>query len=440
MMKYASLWPAQPRNTISTRRTASLVLPFAFAAACSSASSSSTSSTPDAASGGASTTMTTSNTATTSNGGGTTTSTSSVEPSALSSASGGGAAESTSVSASSTGASASSGAGGGGTPGVRLIGRFDESTPDKPQFEWTGSAIEARFEGTSVSVTIGGSANYFTAVVDGANEMTFATTGQLGDYPIATRLAAGTHTVLLYRLNEASGNANSFEGFDFGGGQLLAPQAPPPHAIEMVGDSITAGYGNECMTGGTGYPRQGEWISHLWRDHGAGSRRGRDDNRLVGEGRSRELRRLDDRHHAGALAANTPHRRDEHVDLLAMDAQCRGHQSRHQRFQRQCRVRGLSELVSVARPASSRQVSEREHLLRARADAQRSEPQHRSHRDRQRYRLHEDERVHSKSSSWSFQPRTVRSAMAAIITRTSRRTSRWRSPVLEQAIHEALGW
>jgi endoglucanase len=103
-----------------------------------------------------------------------------------------------------------------------------------------------------VSVTLGGAVNYFTALVDGASEMTFTTTGQTAKYPIATGLTAGTHTVLLYRLDEASGNANSFEGFDFASGQLLAP-APPSHAIEMIGDSITAGYGNECLTGGTGF-------------------------------------------------------------------------------------------------------------------------------------------------------------------------------------------
>jgi lysophospholipase L1-like esterase len=58
-------------------------------------------------------------------------------------------------------------------------------------------------------------------------------------------LSDGTHTVELYRRTEASQGESQFLGFDFGSGQLLAPPAPPARRLEIVGDSITCGYGNE---------------------------------------------------------------------------------------------------------------------------------------------------------------------------------------------------
>ncbi|HET9929391.1 MAG TPA: GDSL-type esterase/lipase family protein, partial [Polyangiaceae bacterium] len=53
------------------------------------------------------------------------------------------------------------------------------------------------------------------------------------------------HTVEVYRRTEASEHETQFLGFDFGGGQLLAPPPPPTRHLEIVGDSITCGYGNE---------------------------------------------------------------------------------------------------------------------------------------------------------------------------------------------------
>jgi lysophospholipase L1-like esterase len=130
-----------------------------------------------------------------------------------------------------------------GAPGVRFIGRFDTSDSMGPRFAWSGSGIVARFSGTSVSVKLLG-AQQFTVVLDGVVQPTLIPVGG-ATTPLATGLADGPHTVELYRRTEANLGDAQFVGFDFGAGQLLAPPPAPDRRLEVIGDSITCGYGDE---------------------------------------------------------------------------------------------------------------------------------------------------------------------------------------------------
>ena len=135
-----------------------------------------------------------------------------------------------------------------GAPAVRFVGRFDTSDPQGPQFEWSGSEMQARFSGTQVSVHLTGSPNWFEAVVDGqASAVQFAGGDQT--LSIATGLASGEHEVSLYRATEAFFGSVQFLGFDFGTGSLLAPPDAPDRRIEVIGDSISTGHGDEGKSG-----------------------------------------------------------------------------------------------------------------------------------------------------------------------------------------------
>jgi hypothetical protein len=104
--------------------------------------------------------------------------------------------------------------------------------------------MQARFSGTEARVHLGGSDNYFESVVDGqASKVHYAGGDQT--LSLATGLAAGEHEVRLSRITEAFFQSVQFLGFDFGTGALLAPPPAPTHRIEVVGDSISAGYGDE---------------------------------------------------------------------------------------------------------------------------------------------------------------------------------------------------
>src|SRR6187402_2437155 len=125
---------------------------------------------------------------------------------------------------------------------VRFVGRVDTEDPNAARFAWSGSGLVARFSGASLAIRLGGGQEY-TVVVDGVVGPKFVSTG--GFDSLATGLAQGVHEVEVYRRTEAHLGESSLLGLDVGSGELLAPSAPPKRRLEIIGDSITCGYGNE---------------------------------------------------------------------------------------------------------------------------------------------------------------------------------------------------
>jgi lysophospholipase L1-like esterase len=127
-------------------------------------------------------------------------------------------------------------------PGLKFVGRVAVDGAEDATFAWSGSGVIANFSGSSVAVRLAGNQQY-TVLIDGMLQPKLTSTGGLD--PLASGLSDGPHSVEIYRRTEANQGESRFLGFDFGGGQLLAPPAPAERRIEIVGDSITAGYGNE---------------------------------------------------------------------------------------------------------------------------------------------------------------------------------------------------
>lgn len=149
-----------------------------------------------------------------------------------------------------SGAGGTSGAAGGSSCapapdlGVRYVGRVDGCNVTGARYAWPGSGFVGRFSGTGVSVKLTDSGNYHTVLIDGQLAPTLVTSGAKS-YPLAADLADGEHTFEVYRRTEASFGVTLVEGFEVAGGQLLSPPPPPARRIEIVGDSISCGYGNE---------------------------------------------------------------------------------------------------------------------------------------------------------------------------------------------------
>jgi lysophospholipase L1-like esterase len=131
-------------------------------------------------------------------------------------------------------------------PAVRFIGRFAHDGM-KASFAWSGSGIVAAFEGTEVSLQMDDSgSNEFTVVLDGQLQPTLKAQVGSHSYALGGALTAQRHEIEIYRRTEANQGVSTFEGFDFGAqGILLAPPAPKTRRIEVIGDSISCGYGNE---------------------------------------------------------------------------------------------------------------------------------------------------------------------------------------------------
>jgi len=131
--------------------------------------------------------------------------------------------------------------------GVRWLGRVDTtSNADQPRFAWSGSGFVARFSGTSLTaqLQVTGSAQIFKVVIDGTPQAPFTAASGTGMFPLAAGLSAGTHTVELHRQTEGPQGETRLMGLTVGDGALMDPPAGAGRLIEVIGDSISCGYGN----------------------------------------------------------------------------------------------------------------------------------------------------------------------------------------------------
>ena len=73
---------------------------------------------------------------------------------------------------------------------------------------------------------------------------------QLGEkgahlYRVVSGLTAGEHTVRLVKATEPMIGVTQIQGFQLSAGGQLLPQPAPRRRLEVIGDSISCGYGNE---------------------------------------------------------------------------------------------------------------------------------------------------------------------------------------------------
>lgn len=166
---------------------------------------------------------------------------------------------------------AGGGAGGeGGVPGVeptftsygaddanfRYSGRIDFSNPKSPRFGEGAVHVLARFRGTALRVLVnddfryGTYRDYFEVVIDGSERHKISPVRGTTAYEITRSLSDAEHTVVVSKRTEASIGTARFLGLDVAG-ELLEPPPVEPHRIEIIGDSISAGSGNEANNGST---------------------------------------------------------------------------------------------------------------------------------------------------------------------------------------------
>jgi len=168
----------------------------------------------------------------------------------------------------------SGGAGGGAggdtgivAAGVRWFGRVDLTTdPQHPRFAWSGTGFVARFMGTSLSASLnnGATTTLFKPVVDGVPQAVISASAGQSTYMLATALSSGVHTVELYKQTEgAQGNSQLMGLTVGGGGALMTPPGPSGKLIEVIGDSITCGYGTLGKLGDSDcYPTESHWDTY----------------------------------------------------------------------------------------------------------------------------------------------------------------------------------
>lgn len=131
------------------------------------------------------------------------------------------------------------------------------------QLDWTNSGISFNFTGTGAKMTITNSSmnpnpGYINVYVDGAltATKTIQLTATKAEYVLAEGLEDGPHTISVRKRNESVYGGSATVGLldlTITGGALTAAPAKAERQIEVIGDSITAGFGNLDVGSKLGY-------------------------------------------------------------------------------------------------------------------------------------------------------------------------------------------
>lgn len=130
-------------------------------------------------------------------------------------------------------------------PNLRYVGRFDLRDAAGPRCSWPACTVSIRFQGSALNAKIRDDGhNFWQTVVDGqpAAVLELGAGEQL--YAVAAGLTEGEHRVDLVKATEGFVGITQFTGFQVSEGGKLLPVPAPPRRIEVIGDSISCGYGN----------------------------------------------------------------------------------------------------------------------------------------------------------------------------------------------------
>jgi lysophospholipase L1-like esterase len=106
-------------------------------------------------------------------------------------------------------------------------------------FAWPGTTVRTRFAGTEIAVELeDGGQNQFDVWIDGEAQPVLQ--GATGTTTLASGLPDGEHDLVITRRTESFFGPSRIVGFS---GATLIETPAPTRLIEMVGDSITCGYG-----------------------------------------------------------------------------------------------------------------------------------------------------------------------------------------------------
>lgn len=141
-------------------------------------------------------------------------------------------------------------------PRVKYTGRFDRSDPKQAVCSWPASAVTLIFRGAAINAAVGAGANRILVILDGVplkkltGDPAAKGAAAVRWYRLADGLGDGPHKVTLFKATEPNVGNASFAGFQLAAGGVPSGQVfrggLPRLRIEAIGDSITAGYGNEA--------------------------------------------------------------------------------------------------------------------------------------------------------------------------------------------------
>lgn len=130
---------------------------------------------------------------------------------------------------------------------ILYVGRFDDSQPAGPRCAWSASSVTLRFKGTAAEARMsGGSNDRWQIIVDGRATKILTMAGKPALFSLASDLNPGVHTMTLFKLGEPIWGTTQIMSFRLAPDSKLLPMRGSPRHFEVIGDSISAGYGDQA--------------------------------------------------------------------------------------------------------------------------------------------------------------------------------------------------
>ncbi len=131
-------------------------------------------------------------------------------------------------------------------PNLRYIGRFDTSQPASPRCAWANSSVTIRFNAAAINVKMaGGGADYWQVVLDSRPIARLKMIGKPALFRLADHLKPGVHEITLVKRGEPIFGVTRILGFELSSGGKVLPVPPNHRHLEVIGDSISVGFGNQ---------------------------------------------------------------------------------------------------------------------------------------------------------------------------------------------------
>ncbi len=149
-------------------------------------------------------------------------------------------------------------------PHLRFSGRWDTRDAGGPRAMWSACSVWLRFSGSALNVQLGGQGgNAFQVAIDGKPTSLITLADGRSLYEVAVDLAKGEHTIELCKRTEAFAGIVQVKSFQLAAGAKLLDLPKVTRRVEFIGDSITAGYGNEAATKEEHFTNQTEnaWLA-----------------------------------------------------------------------------------------------------------------------------------------------------------------------------------
>lgn len=133
---------------------------------------------------------------------------------------------------------------------ISITGRVQRG--DSVTMYWSATSVKVRFKGSLLRAHLRDEKgkNYFNVVIDGDSVRYIRIDSVKQYYTLASGLPEGEHTVELVKGTEWDRGRTWFYGMQVMDGELLAAPPAPKRTIEFFGNSITAGYAIDDITGG----------------------------------------------------------------------------------------------------------------------------------------------------------------------------------------------